>query len=78
VSEAVICTYLVCLALHQPLHSSDDGDRGGNGKRISDADPGSRNLHAFWDTAAVRRLGADAPAVSAALVAAITPGQQAA
>jgi hypothetical protein len=64
--------------LHQPLHSSDDGDRGGNGKRISDADPGSRNLHAFWDTAAVRRLGADAPTISAALVAAITPGQQAA
>ncbi len=62
--------------LHQPLHSSDDGDRGGNDKRISDTDTRSRNLHAFWDTTAVRRLGADAPAISAALVAAITPAKR--
>ena len=63
--------------VHQPLHSSDDGDRGGNSKPVVGGS-GSRNLHAFWDTAAVRRLGPDAGTVSAALVAGITPAQQSA
>ena len=63
--------------VHQPLHSSDDGDRGGNSKLVFGGS-GSRNLHAFWDTAVVRRLGADAGTVAAGLVAGITPAQQAA
>ncbi len=63
--------------VHQPLHSSDDGDRGGNSKPVVGGS-GSRNLHAFWDTTAVRRLGPDARTVSAGLVAGITPAQQSA
>ena len=63
--------------VHQPLHSSDDGDHGGNSKLVL-GEAGSRNLHAFWDTAAVRRLGPDALTVSAGLVAGITSAQQAA
>ena len=48
--------------LHQPLHASDDRDRGGNDKKIVVAAilPGFNpdNLHQFWDTTVVRRLGA--------------------
>jgi len=43
--------------LHQPLHSVDDNDRGGNNKRVSA--PGFRagNLHHFWDIEFVEQLG---------------------
>ena len=61
--------------LHQPLHSSDDSDRGGNSKLLSPAVGSSRNLHAFWDTAAVVSLGREPQAVSDRLAAAITPAQ---
>ena len=61
--------------LHQPLHSSDDSDRGGNSKLLSPAVGSSRNLHAFWDTAAVVSLGRDPQAVADRLATAITPAQ---
>ena len=64
--------------LHQPLHSSDDDDRGGNEKHVADADPHSRNLHGYWDTSSVGRLGPDARTIAASLVAAVTPAQQSA
>lgn len=37
--------------LHQPLHCADDGDRGGNDKRlrVDGAEDGDIKLHAFWD-----------------------------
>jgi hypothetical protein len=41
--------------LHQPLHSANDADRGGNCVRV-DSQSGARNLHDAWDTAIVRRL----------------------
>jgi hypothetical protein len=43
--------------LHQPLHSSDDNDRGGNDKKVQavpalpkSAGKSSGELHGFWDT----------------------------
>ena len=57
--------------LHQPLHASDDHDRGGNdvmvlfGRRRV-----ASRLHAFWDTAVVERLGRDETSVAMELSAA--------
>jgi hypothetical protein len=58
--------------LHQPLHASDDHDRGGNDKRASA--PGSRagTLHHYWDTEFVDRLGPDPKQIAAALIARIS------
>jgi hypothetical protein len=44
--------------MHQPLHSSDNQDKGGNDVHlVFDGRP--TNLHSFWDTALVTRLGAE-------------------
>jgi len=40
--------------IHQPLHTADRNDSGGNGVHLApltDYTPGPSNLHAFWDTA---------------------------
>ncbi len=58
--------------LHQPLHSSDDHDRGGNDKKVTATGIGSGVLHGFWDTQFVRRLGDDPVAVGDALAKKIT------
>jgi hypothetical protein len=39
--------------LHQPLHVGDNGDRGGNQRKISSIG-GSSNLHSAWDTGIAR------------------------
>ncbi len=36
--------------IHQPLHSANDGDRGGNCETLVKALSGSTELHAVWDT----------------------------
>jgi hypothetical protein len=42
--------------LHQPLHSSDNKDKGGNDVHVVFLDrPG--NLHGFWDSAVLSRMG---------------------
>ena len=64
--------------LHQPLHSADDHDAGGNAKLVSAGSLGSGNLHGFWDTQFVRQLGSDPVAVGDALAAKITPADVAA
>ena len=64
--------------VHQPLHASDDHDRGGNEKRVQSDDMGSGNLHGFWDTQFVEALGTDPRAVSAKLIANISPVEKAA
>jgi hypothetical protein len=46
--------------VHQPLHASDDHDRGGNDKRVSASGFKAGNLHHYWDTAFVDRLGPNA------------------
>ncbi len=67
--------------LHQPLHASDDHDRGGNDKKVvlpgpPNALPGTNNLHQFWDTEAVRRLGDRPERVARRLSRAIGPVQR--
>jgi hypothetical protein len=63
--------------VHQPLHASDDHDRGGNSKRVTSADLGSGNLHAFWDTQFVQALGTDPRTIANSLIAKITPAEKA-
>ena len=54
--------------VHQPLHSADDHDRGGNSKFVVF---GRRTtcipLHSYWDTNVVQRLGRDYHRVGEAL-----------
>ena len=56
--------------IHQPLHASDNHDRGGNevpvvwGKKAS-----GTNLHSYWDTETVHRLGRTPELVADALIA---------
>jgi hypothetical protein len=68
--------------LHQPLHTADSHDRGGNcelvrytpsvlGMRVGL--PQDTNLHAYWDTAVVAALGPDTRSVASALERNITP-----
>src|SRR6266478_3234806 len=63
--------------LHQPLHSSDDHDRGGNDKRVSATGFPAGNLHHFWDTEFVDQLGPDAKTIASDLIGHITAQQQA-
>jgi S1/P1 Nuclease len=63
--------------VHQPLHSSDDNDRGGNDKRVSAAGFKAGNLHHFWDTEFVDQLGPDAKTIASDLIGHITADQQA-
>jgi hypothetical protein len=54
--------------LHQPLHSADDHDRGGNDKRVSADTFRAGNLHHFWDTEFVGLLETDAKSIAADLI----------
>jgi len=58
--------------VHQPLHAADDHDRGGNDKRVTADGFKAGNLHHYWDTAFVERLGPDAMAIAAELNARIS------
>jgi hypothetical protein len=62
--------------LHQPLHASDDNDRGGNSKKVSALGFHSGNLHHFWDTSFVEELGPDAKSIASDLVGHISQEQQ--
>ena len=62
--------------LHQPLHASDNQDRGGNCVRVAFGGPRTTNLHAYWDTAVVQALGSDPQVVAASLEAQITPADR--
>ena len=60
--------------IHQPLHSADHEDRGGNCVAVLTApDAAPSNLHAYWDAAVVSRLGSTPEAIAATLTARITP-----
>ena len=60
--------------VHQPLHGADHNDRGGNCVAVlTTQDAAPSNLHAYWDTAVVSRLGETPDAVAAKLIAKITP-----
>jgi len=62
--------------LHQPLHSSDDHDRGGNQKFVTAPGLATNNLHHYWDVEFVERLGRSGTAVASQLIAAITESQR--
>ena len=62
--------------LHQPLHASDNHDRGGNCDKVMANH--ARNLHGYWDTTVVEMMGYDPNAVATKLEAQITPADQAA
>ena len=64
--------------LHQPLHASDNQDRGGNCVLVSLGAARTVNLHAYWDTAVVQELGSESASLAAKLEAQITPAQRAA
>lgn len=61
--------------LHQPLHASDDHDKGGNAKKVKGPGMAASNLHSYWDTPFVTALGTDNTAIANALVAQITAAQ---
>ena len=58
VARAEALKFLVHLIgdVHQPLHASDAGDRGGNDREI-ELVGGSRNLHAAWDSGIIHSRG---------------------
>ena len=64
--------------LHQPLHAADHKDRGGNQVPVLFAKRTKPdNLHAYWDTQLVQRLGKDPKTVAASLGKQITKTQAA-
>lgn len=64
--------------VHQPLHASDDEDRGGNCVRLALGGTRTSNLHSYWDTGLVTPLGSDPVALAASLTEKITPTERAA
>ncbi len=66
--------------LHQPLHSADNHDRGGNSVKVmvdGFARKSKDELHGFWDTQFVDALGRPPAALAKMLLAKITPEQEA-
>ena len=59
--------------IHQPLHASDNHDRGGNCVPVALVGARTTNLHAWWDTGVVQLLGTVPSAVAAELTAEISP-----
>jgi hypothetical protein len=54
--------------VHQPLHAADHDDAGGNAVLVlSGRQAVGRPLHAYWDTAVVKRMGKDPEQVATAL-----------
>jgi len=69
--------------LHQPLHSSDDHDKGGNDKKVQAvpalpkaAGKSSGELHGFWDTQFVAVQGKSEATIARALIKKITRAKQ--
>jgi S1/P1 Nuclease len=62
--------------LHQPLHSSDDNDRGGNDKKVSANGFKAGNLHHYWDTEFVDRLETDPKSIASDLIGHISTAQE--
>ncbi|HEX5459261.1 MAG TPA: S1/P1 nuclease [Steroidobacteraceae bacterium] len=64
--------------IHQPLHDSDNHDKGGNCVLLSLGGPRQVNLHSYWDTVVVRDLGEDPQTVATTLAGRITLEEKAA
>lgn len=54
--------------LHQPLHAAGRNDKGGNNVLIVKPSGGQSNLHSFWDSAVVDKLGSYPEAIAAQIV----------
>jgi hypothetical protein len=59
--------------MHQPLHDSDNHDKGGNCVLVSLGGPRAVNFHRYWDTTVVQGLGEDPQAAADLLIRRITP-----
>jgi len=62
--------------VHQPLHTADDHDAGGNGRQVRAGGLGSGKLHHFWDIEFVERLGPSPAETAARLIAGISDEQR--
>ena len=63
--------------VHQPLHASDNHDRGGNCVLISLGGSRSANLHAYWDTGVIESaLGKNVDAAATSLRSSITTAER--
>jgi hypothetical protein len=62
--------------IRQPLHASDDHDKGGNDKKVKGPGVGTNNLHHDWDTEFVKKIDSDPDKAAAQLIAKITPAQK--
>ena len=64
--------------LHQPMHASDNHDRGGNCVLVSLGGSRTVSLHSYWDTVVVERLDRDPARLAATLRTRLPPAQAAA
>jgi hypothetical protein len=64
--------------LHQPLHASDNNDRGGNCVALALGGPRIVNLHGYWDSLVVGELDPDAKVLAKQLGKRITRQEMAA
>ena len=64
--------------IHQPLHASDNQDKGGNCVLLSLGGSRTVNLHSYWDTTVIQAMGDDPQVVASALAAKITAADQSA
>jgi hypothetical protein len=62
--------------VHQPLHTADDHDAGGNKKPVAAGGLPPGNLHRYWDVEFVERLGTDPRQVAASLIGQISETQR--
>ncbi len=62
--------------IHQPLHCSDNQDKGGNAVVVM-VGAKKTNLHAVWATAVVNAIGTDPPVIAAHRLAHVTPEEDA-
>jgi hypothetical protein len=63
--------------MHQPLHSTDNHDRGGNCVLLPSADPAKpSNLHSYWDSTVISGMTTGPAAFAAKLRTTITPAQK--
>lgn len=62
--------------VHQPLHAGDDHDSGGNAKTVKTRSGPKNNLHHYWDTEFIRKLGTGPTDVAGKLIGKITAQKQ--
>ncbi len=62
--------------VHQPLHAADNHDRGGNDVQVEAASRPAGNLHHYWDTVFVERLGPNSNSLAQRLLAGISARQR--